>query len=111
MSEHELWILLSRFFRGKQEAKEIYEQIVSEELYTFMNVLDNLYFDETQSIRFDGNKKHRDLLKELKKNGYTVHVHSRGEEARYDFCGGSQTMTVDEIRTLGSEGESNKETG
>ena len=28
------------FFRGKQEAKEIYEQIVSEELYTSMNILE-----------------------------------------------------------------------
>jgi len=43
VSEHERifgYFVLSRFFRGKQEAKEIYEQIVSEELYTSMNILE-----------------------------------------------------------------------
>ena len=58
------------FFRGKQEAKEIYEQIVSEELYTSMNVLEETTYIlmKLKASDLTGIKKHHDLLKELKKN-------------------------------------------
>ena len=58
------------FFRGKQEAKEIYEQIVSEELYTSLNVLEETTYILMKIKAFDltGIKEHHDLIKELKKN-------------------------------------------
>ncbi|MBC8522072.1 MAG: PIN domain-containing protein [Methanomicrobia archaeon] len=58
------------FFRGKQEAKEIYEQIVSEELYTSLNVLEETTYIlmKLKASDLTGIKKHNDLIKELKKN-------------------------------------------
>jgi len=58
------------FFRGKKEAKEIYEQIVSEELYTSLNVLEETTYILMKLKAFDltGIKEHYDLIKELKKN-------------------------------------------
>jgi len=58
------------FFRGKQEAKEIYEQIVSEELYTSLNVLEETTYIlmKLKASDLTGIKKHYDLIKELKKN-------------------------------------------
>jgi len=58
------------FFRGKQEAKEIYKQIVSAELYTSLNVLAETTYIlmKLKASDLTGIKKHYDLIKELKKN-------------------------------------------
>lgn len=58
------------FFRGKQEARAIYEQVVSEELYTSLNVLEETTYIlmKLKASDLTGIKKHLDLIKELKKN-------------------------------------------
>ncbi|MGB7532158.1 MAG: type II toxin-antitoxin system VapC family toxin [Halobacteriota archaeon] len=58
------------FFRGKKEARKIYEQIVHEELYTSLNVLEETTYILMKHKASDltGIKKHHDLIKELKKN-------------------------------------------
>ena len=57
------------FFKGKQEAKEIYEQIDSEELYTSMNVVEETTYIlmKLKASDLTGIKKHYDLIKELLK--------------------------------------------
>jgi len=58
------------FFRGKKEARKIYEQIVHEELYTSLNVLEETTYIliKLKASDLTGIKKHYDLIKELKKN-------------------------------------------
>jgi len=55
--------------RGKKEAREIYEQIVSDELYTSVNVLEERTYIlmKLKASDLTGIKKHYDLLKELLK--------------------------------------------
>ena len=58
------------FFRGKREAKEVYEGVVSEELYTSLNVLEETTYIlmKLKASDLTGIKKHYDLIKELKGN-------------------------------------------
>ncbi|RJS73167.1 MAG: PIN domain-containing protein [Candidatus Syntrophoarchaeum sp. WYZ-LMO15] len=58
------------FFMGKREAKEVYESVVSEELYTSLNVIEETTYIlmKLRASDLTGIKKHYDLMKEMKGN-------------------------------------------
>ena len=58
------------FLRGEGRAKEIYEKIRSEELYTSLNVVEETTYIlmKLKAFGLTGIERHYDVIKELKKN-------------------------------------------
>jgi len=76
------------FLRGEERAKEIYEKIRSEELYTSLNVVEETTYIlmKLKASELTGIERHYDVIKELKKNENYIRSASLYQKNSFVSC-------------------------